>query len=695
MKYAEYYIKQNALSLNIEINILAKSFVNDLQISKNLLNYIKASVIVEKIKDFLDFHLYKIQLQLIYTNSSNDNNVICLKKNTNNATSSNIFSSVKNVNDRESFFCPEGLKFNCKNYSLKSKLNNFVHNENSDANSSSSNKIICTNISEERILNTNESIRLNKLNFLVKTELKESEGENEGGKKNIAVEFTSNNTLFINGSNSKHNVDKSKIELQKLRKSRNESDYFEISHLLRGKDLCTKDVCIFQQKHLCRYIFLPSILSVQKARIKTIHFLLQKKLSIILLLDIVVNRKNNSFFELSANIELDNMLKLKKNIIILCRSCNSNIIMCSKINLIMPHLYLRTPNFFDHAFCEECTSFSYDSVNDVDNNIFVLSNSLCFNFGLIKDSKLIVRKNAIGNYRYFFFCNFCFSPLGYLENENNKTFFSYIDNKNINDSLKIFLFDFMHQTDKQEYTKLDKILFINRNNKTVKISKKDGQQIVSYNTECLNSIKLKKEKSLLKGGLLAHNVVDLEKGYYNAYSECSNKGEKDVKHENCEDTEYNNTRSSDLDNVINICNNPKVYLFKHKIKMQMNKKNIFKNYNDLLFLNEYMHNKCEKYKTVVFYLKNDQKRKIIEIRIFIKKLYICKILDVENNCENSAFFQKAIKVLYCTKEEKDIKFANSEVIIVSKEIYEDLLKMLINYSFELGSWLSKKKKKNE
>ncbi|VWU51109.1 conserved protein, unknown function, partial [Hepatocystis sp. ex Piliocolobus tephrosceles] len=150
-----------------------------------------------------------------------------------------------------------------------------------------------------------------------------------------------------------------------------------------------------------------------------------------------------------------------------------------------------------------------------------------------------------------------------------------------------------------------------------------------------------------------------------------------------------NCNSKKVDSI----NKVKIYLFKHKIKMLKNnkKENIFYKYNELLFLTEYIYNKSEKYKTVLFAINNDEKKKYIEIKIFIKNIYICPIIYL-NKTHNFNFlnFQKAMKVVYCLKNKKNYKKNfHLEKINVSKVIYEDMLKMLIYYSFESDSFENK------
>lgn len=52
MKYAEYYVKQNIVSLNIQFDIFTKSFINYLLTSKIALNHVKASIIIKKKKKY-------------------------------------------------------------------------------------------------------------------------------------------------------------------------------------------------------------------------------------------------------------------------------------------------------------------------------------------------------------------------------------------------------------------------------------------------------------------------------------------------------------------------------------------------------------------------------------------------------------------------------------------------------------------
>ncbi|CRH01229.1 conserved Plasmodium protein, unknown function [Plasmodium relictum] len=653
MNYAEYYIKQNILSLNIQVNILSKSLFNDLIISKNLINHIKAYVIIKKKEKIRNFNLYKIKLQLIYNNT---NRHIFLKKNT-RQIKSNI-TTIKDVEKKEVNFCEEKyLNYNNSNQKEKNIFNNKDNNN-------SYKKITYYNNEINKLIN--ESSNENNYNLSAKIEIKERKVENDKKKKD-STEFLLNTSESILHDS---------ISMNKIKKlnEENEVDYFDITDVLRERNIFTKDFHLFEKKYFCKYICLPSMLSILNVNIKSIHFVLDKKLSIHLLLDITVNRKNNSFFEINKNKELDDMLKLKKNII-QCKFCNSNIISYSNINFIIPHIYLNINNFFEHAFCEECTTFSYDNLKDNDNNILIFSNYLSFNFNLIKNSELLVKKQSIENFRYMFFCNFCYNSLGYLENENENTY-SYT-NKNIYDNIKFLFFNSTKEMDRKKYIKLDKLL-LNSLKSYANIVEKNGEQIKSTNGEYYSGFATENANGLKEEFSDIQTNIKKENNFLNKNIEEKKKKKNNIF--NCNDNKIDH-KLKNIKKEDNYYNNLKIYLFKHKIKVLLNNENIFHNYTDLLFLNEYMFNKSEKYNIFLFYLKNDKKKKIIEIRIFIKNIYISKISEIKKY-ENFLFFQKAMKILYCLRKENKIKQANYELINVSKEIYEDILKMLINYSYK-------------
>ncbi|CRG94892.1 conserved Plasmodium protein, unknown function [Plasmodium gallinaceum] len=659
MKYAEYYIKQNIVSINIQINILDKSLFNDLIITKNILNHIKAFVIIKKKKKIRNFNLYKIKLRLIY----NDTNEHIFLKNNKKQIKSNI-ANIKNV-EKEKVNCFEKKYLNCNNLS-KTQENKLFFKDNHDL----CNKTIYNN-NERNNLN-NESNNRNNLNIPVKIELKEreeEEDEEKKRKKDYNKKIMTNTSESILGNN---------IFMKKIKKINEENglDYFDIFDVLREKNVFTKDFSLFKRKYFCKYLFLPSMLSILNVNIKSIHFILDKKLSINLLFDITVNKKSNNFFEINKNKELDNMLKIKKNII-QCKLCNSDIISYSNINFIMPHLHLNINDFFEHAFCEECTTFSYDTLKDNDNNMLIFSNCLSFNFNLIKNSELLVEKKSIENYRYMFFCNFCYNSLGYLENENENTY-SYHVNKNIYDNIKFLFFNSTEEVNRNQYIKLDKSLFssiksyvnnVEKNGEKIKIANREySSGFATKNTNDINEQLSDIQMNIKKKDNFLNEYVERNEKEKNKTFNCFN--------ENIIENTFKNIKKEN-----NYHGNLKIYIFKHKIKMLLDNVNIFNNYTDLIFLNEYILNKSEKYNTFLFYLKNDKKDKIIEIRVFIKNLYICKIME-KKKYDDFLFFQKVMKILYCLKNKNEIKYVNSELINISKEIYEDILKMLINYSYK-------------
>ncbi|SBS86311.1 conserved Plasmodium protein, unknown function [Plasmodium ovale] len=659
MKYAEYYVKQNVVSLNVKVSVSTKSFVNYLRISKDFLRHIKASVIIKKKKSIKHFHLYKIKLQLIYKNSWDELNVISAKNSPNKEETlpTVAATSVKNVCERKTgTLSPllENRQFDILNYGNSKKEANCVLIQRSNVRTRSACNATYKRKDESNTWKGNGK----------KGEMNEEKGKE---KKKSTPRERARDGFHSSESNSSSCW------------SSGENNRFDLSSILRGKDVFTKGTNAAEKKQLCRYLLLPSVLSVQNGRIKSVHFLLEKQLNILMLIDIIVSKKNNTFFEINTDRELDSMLKMKRNYI-LCKSCNSNIIAYSDVNLIMPHECLNIPNFFDDAFCEECSPLQYDALKDTDQNIFVFSNCLFFNFSLIKESKLVVKKNSITNNRYLFFCEFCHNSLGYLERESSKNkLLSYNQYEKGYENEKQSLFDFYDEKEKKEYAKVDTLL-LSKFEKPTENFVERPERVRSLRMTCSPTCEEK------KGGNFAKEEPIL---FIHDEKICGGRTERSfppcqmMNHEKRK-TEWDADERKDVNNVNSSLSameksSPlKVCLFKHKIKMILNKENIFKKYDDLLFLNEYMRNKSEKHKTVIFYLKNSQKGKVIEIKIFIKMLYICKIIEMKKKCnENFLFFQKMMKVLYNLKKENEVKLHNSETVNVSRELYEDILKMLI------------------
>ncbi|SBT41792.1 hypothetical protein, conserved [Plasmodium ovale wallikeri] len=665
MKYAEYYVKQNVVSLNVKVSVSTKSFVNYLRISKDFLRYIKASVIIKKKKSIQHFHLYKIKLQLIYKNTWDESNVISAKKSPykEETIPTVAASSVKNVSER-------------KTGALTPLLENCQFDILNDGNSKKEANCVLIqrgNVSTRSACNATYKRKDESTTWKghgKKVEMNEKKGKEK--KRNTPRERARDGF---------HSSESSSSSCW----SSCENNRFDLSSVLRSKDVFTKGINAAEKKRLCRYLLLPSVLSVQNGRIKSVHFLLDKQLNILMLVDIIVSRKNNTFFEINTDRELDSMLKMKRNYV-LCKSCNSNIIAYSDVNLIMPHECLNIPNFFDNAFCEECSPLQYDALKDTDQNIFIFSNCLFFNFSLIKESKLIVKKNSITNNRYLFFCEFCHNSLGYLERESsNNTFLSYRQYEKGDENVKQSLFDFYDEKEKkEEYAKVDKLLLSNFEKSTENLVERP-ELVRSLRMTCSPTCEEKKGGNIAKEEPL---LFTRDEKICGERRECEFPSGQMVNNEKRK-TEWNADEKKDVNNAnsnltaMEKSSPLKVCLFKHKIKMLLNEENIFKKYDDMLFLNEYMRNKSEKHKTVIFYVKNSQKGKVIEIKIFIKMLYICKIIEMKKKCnENFLFFQKMMKVLYNLKKENEGKLHNSETVNVSRELYEDILKMLIRNAFK-------------
>ncbi|ETB63007.1 hypothetical protein YYC_00611 [Plasmodium yoelii 17X] len=685
MKYAEYYVKQNIVSLNIQFDIFTKSFINYLLTSKIALNHVKASIIIKKKKNIKNFHLYKVKFTLIYNHknySENDKKILSIKKCSDINNSYNAESSIKGENDgAQNAFPSKKIQLNCVNYSVNKREDNSVHiekrehneiyekdaykkynNNNNSLNSLRYNKLIKKEeiyFSKYKNLDIDEKICTDKC-INTKTENENGTKKNEMKKRSVEIK---QNDIHCNNNNNETKMNtfqtlKGKNEEKKKTKFEN-NKFCDLNSILEIQEIFSKgefskEINIQlkeKKKKMCKYIMLPSMLTILNGKIKSINFVLNKKLSIILLVEIIVNRKNSSFFDICKNRELDNMLKLKENII-QCKVCNENIMFYTNINLIMPYVYLNIPNFFDHAFCEECETVSWESIKDTDNNIYIFSNSLCFNYNLINHYNIVINRNEAKKYRYFFFCEFCYNTLGYLENERNRSIanFSKMNNgiKEINNNMNVVLCGLNKNINKDEYININQFFLLNSN--------KPKYPLIENNPD------------KYKENLLFHE----KKKTTDHFEKCAKKNT----------LENNNNVNSDNNNCENF--NLKIYLFKHKIKMLLKNNNIFKSYNDSLFLSEYMHNKMEKHNIAIFYLKSYEKIKMIEIKILIKKLYICNIMNTKKYYdENSICFQKVMKVLYCLKKKGDEnKISNSEIINISKNIYDDVLKMLINYSFK-------------
>ncbi|SOV19880.1 conserved Plasmodium protein, unknown function [Plasmodium sp. gorilla clade G2] len=665
MRYAEYYIKQNVVSLNdIEIDVLKKPFFNSLLINRNFLNFINIHVIIEKEKTKnvkrTNVHLYKIKIKLIYNNNNNDNNNNFDKS----AYLKNALHQEKNSSVTQKYDYIESKSFNVKDKKREIYLNHNVNYKN-DIN------IYNNNVNEniDNIERTNQYSKNYKMLY--------------------AQGVSSNASQYKNIKKCTSNL---------LTKS------CDISDVLKKKNLFSQMFSTFENECFSKYIYLPSFISIRKANIKSIHFLLNNKLTIVLSLDLIVDKTNNNAFEINRNLELDNMLKLENNQIILCKTCNSNIINYSNVNSIMPHLYVNINNFFEHAFCEECTSFSYEGLNDTRNTIIIFPNYLSFNYGIINKCNLSIKKNNLENYRHLFFCTNCYTHIGYLEDNNKKNnLFGYNNNKSINENIKNNIFQSIQQNNPDDYINIDHSNLLNISNKLYlnNTNKENKTNIEHFNNNYINTLQKQKEKKIKENNIMMNNKISSNN--MNIENDCKLNPNSETNHTNDNEKKDCHTQNCIQHNIIqkegfinddDINNNEqktkeqcdpydsiKFYIFKHKISIPLYKENIFKNYNDVLFLNEYIYNRNEKYNIQTFYITNNEKKYIIDIRIFIKQMYISSILQKIRNNENLIFFQKVIKILYSIKAKSEITCANAEVLNVSKGIYEDLLKILITYSY--------------
>ncbi|ANQ10121.1 Uncharacterized protein PCOAH_00044120 [Plasmodium coatneyi] len=649
MMQAEYYPKQNVVSLNIELSSWAKAFLTDLRTSKNLLSCTKASIIIKKKEEIRNFYLYKIKLRLHYDSSSNLPDV--------SVEGEKLKEKCSPLDDP-----PGGNETRCDSplpYGKGNFCNTYTNTKGGNKNS-----VICNEENEGRTnsgkeTNSERNDEASGMNGGRCPPLyTKQEDEAKRGKEStpVSVGHRRGHHLIGRNNHTKENIQGSEKIFT--------NNHFDIGHLLREKKLFSKDFPIFERGHFAKYLFLPSSLSIQSAKIKSIHFMLNEKLSICVLLDLIVVRKKNNFIQSSINKELHDMLRMQRSIL-QCKSCNEDVIICRGVNFILPNLYLNTADFLEHAFCEECTTFSFDGLKDVDRNIFLFPNCLFFHFSLIKESYLAVKADSLHHFRFLLFCNFCYNCLGYLENQRNHTY-SYHKNKNMSDKLKDVFLGSLHEGDQGRYTQLDRATMLQRYGDLPPIHFDEGRENSVHHLDVPEDKQHTREEA--NGILLSEENSHEEK----------HTGKKDIKNENndCLTAGHSGERPNPCGEIT-----PKVYLLKHKIMMTLNGENIFKNYNHVLFLNEYMHYKCEKKNTTLFYLRSNQKRKIIEVRIFIRTLYICKIGDKAKDLSNFLGLQKVMKIFFCTKEESELKIANSETIDLSRELYEDVLKMLVQYSF--------------
>lgn len=482
------------------------------------------------------------------------------------------------------------------------------------------------------------------------------------------------------------------VELQKIiSENRNENMDISIKYSTEKVSVHFLDFSFLKNVQFCKYICVPSSLFLAKIHIKSFHLMLKNERQLIgtVLLNIFVNKKDNVFFKKTENVELQNMLFVDKHVIF-CNTCNTDIITYSNNTMIMPYLTINVNSFFENAFCEECTSFSYDGLTNYTNKTIVLyPNSLVFNFDLINQNKLAINKDAIDDVRNVLFCHSCHSSVGYLERDKKRSerkygkkneirsdiqedgsnalyTMDYCAKKKNNDMIKNMLFNIKHDQDTVEYVKLESML-----SDFTKLKKQEEQEL----------IKKKINKRLNFFG--DDNIETEEENQKKRWETESSSPQKkdDPFAESCGDI-HNTCCEVGIKKQKVEC--PfKIHLLKHKIQLFLNDKNILQNYSDVLFLNEYMLNKCEKYNICLFYVKCKEKKNVLEIKIFIKNLYICKVeKDIKRLKKDTPYFQKVLKVLYCQKKEKDfIKGVNFELINVSKEIYEDTLKMLVTYAF--------------
>ncbi|KMZ78657.1 hypothetical protein PVIIG_00052 [Plasmodium vivax India VII] len=642
MTQAEYYPKQNVVSLNIQLSSWAKAFLNDLRTSKNLLSYTKASISIEKKKKIGNSILYKIKLRLLYDSSSNRPDV-SVEREKWNQRSSPLDDSPGGNEARCDFPLPQGKGSFCNRYT-----NPKGGNESG---------VICKEEKETR--KSSEKANNFEGNYGVNGSSPPPEYAKQEGEGRRGTTYT---PLGVGHQRGRSNHTKGSTQERGKLSTNNP---FDVDHLLRGRNTFSKDFPLLERAHLAKYLLLPSSLSVQSAKIKSIHFVLSEKLSVCVLLDLIVVRKKKNLIQPSINKELQDMLKMQRSTV-QCKFCSEGVITCGGVNFILPNLYLNTADFLEHAFCEECTTFSFDGLKDVDRTIFLFPNCLFFHLSLVKESHLAVKADSLHHFRFLLFCNFCHNSLGYMENQRSYTY-SYIENKNMSDKLKDVFLGSLHEGDQGGYTHLDAATTLLRCGDRPSVHFNEGGANVVPHLDVAPGGKQ-------HGGGEANDVPPSEEIIH------------ERKQTEVKATQNDNTArlmAHHRGGLLNPCGEtpPKVYLLKHKIKMTLNGENIFKNYDHVLFLNEYMHNKCEKKNTTLFYLRSNQKRKVIEVRIFIRTLYICKIWDDAKDLSKFLGLQKVMKIFFCTKGECEFKFANSETIDLSRELYEDVLKMLVAYSF--------------
>ncbi|VWU52827.1 conserved protein, unknown function, partial [Hepatocystis sp. ex Piliocolobus tephrosceles] len=516
MKYAEYYTKQGVVTINAEVNVCFEPLINDLLISKSLLNNLKASVIINKKTIIQDFCLYKIKLNLIYNkNIDNKDNVRYSKKSINenslsissSVNPSSFYSTVNkqvstkkdilfvkgynlnsNINNNiieknntyESFFFKNGnnvtvCKGNAdmyKDVTDTCKNNNHVEKIKQKFNKSHNDKQVITDYVEYK--------KLNSINTLKKTQ--HSEKTNYYKTNNGVMHVKLISQLLTQNKKDNNNINNTLTDIKMLVKKNKEltlkQNYFDITSVLKCQNIVSnnlKNIFENDESFYCTYIFLPSFLTIVEGKIQSIIFTLKKKkLSILLLIHVIVNKKNTKFFDLNINKELNSMLNIKQNNYnIQCNSCNADMLILSPSNFIMPHLYLNIPTFFEHAFCEECSSFSFNDIKYNENNIYLFSSCLYFSFNLIKISKLVLKKDSIEHVRCLLFCEHCYNVVGYIEKDahnsesnvrfgnNNNITLSYDDYKKMNEDKKNYLFCFKHEINKNDYIQFDRFSLLN------------------------------------------------------------------------------------------------------------------------------------------------------------------------------------------------------------------------------------------
>lgn len=666
MNFAEYYTKQNVIALNIQLHILVNRAINELLISKPcLLNRIRVCVKREKkTENIKDFHIYKIVLYWLQDQIGGKYKYT----KPNERRPENGLS--EKWNERE------------KGQGSTQKERNSVDtfsNENYEPNKFL-NKKSCNGKLKETYVTDDPSDIANVV------------GDATYTTPHITTCFEKNHF----GSTAKTVLyeNNQEVELQKI-KAENIKEDMDISMNYSIEKVSSHfiEFSFLKRIQFCKYICVPSSLSLSKIHIKSFHLKLknERHLSGTVLLNIFVNKKDNTFFKKTENVELQNMLFVDKHVIF-CNTCNTDIITYSNNTMIMPYLTINVNSFFENAFCEECTSFSYDGLTKYANNtIAVYPNSLVFRLDLISQNNLEINKGAVDDLRNVLFCHSCHSSVGYLERDNKRserryekrneigsdiqengsnTLYTvdYCAKKKNNDMLKDMLFNITHEQGTIEYIKLE-----DRLSDFTKLEKREEQELIEEKTY---------KRLHFFGDVSTDKEEENRKEKKEWETESSSPKKKDGPYrERCGGV--HNT-CCELGFKKPLMEHPfQVHLLKHKIQLLLNNKNIFEYYSDVLFLNEYMLNKCEKYNTCLFYVKCKEKRNALEIKIFIKNMYICRIEEnIKRFKKDNPYFQKVLKVMYCQKKEEDfIKGINYELINVSKEIYEDTLKMLATYAF--------------